>query len=286
MHVYRVLGLEQVLEIMENGIKKLVLPSLREKHGEHMLMELVKRWSNHKAMVYREISGKAKDAVIALVRSCLAHFSGYSPAGDTAYSLLFEQINSEREDSQIDKALLKNVLAVYVEMRMGKMDCNAKDYSGKFSDQMGPCIQDKLKVAQSEEKLVSGGLMAEKLLRAWLKDDEDRSRVYWLYSKVTKELESTRNLCKQCLGDDIIALILLMERSAKKPTGKMMTLEVEGSDASENVKSAIQEEGTASNVECSILPQKRLEEGMTHARRVTLLEASLVPCPKPRRTGF
>ena len=70
----------------------------------------------------------------------------FACSGDTAYSLLFEQINSEREDSQIDKALLKNVLAVYVEMGMGKMDCNAKDYSGKFSLGKDSCIQDKLKV--------------------------------------------------------------------------------------------------------------------------------------------
>ncbi|RZB68471.1 Cullin-1, partial [Glycine soja] len=61
-----------------------VLPSLRVKHNEFMLRELVKRWANHKIMVwrlsrffhyldrlyclevYKELNGKVRDAVISL----------------------------------------------------------------------------------------------------------------------------------------------------------------------------------------------------------------------------
>ncbi|KAI8568542.1 hypothetical protein RHMOL_Rhmol02G0208900 [Rhododendron molle] len=46
---------------------KEVLPSLREKHDEFMLRELMKRWANHKDMVYRELKGEVRDAVITLI---------------------------------------------------------------------------------------------------------------------------------------------------------------------------------------------------------------------------
>ncbi|KAH9620813.1 hypothetical protein KSS87_015120, partial [Heliosperma pusillum] len=119
-------------------LKDTVLPSLREKHDEFMLRELVNRWSNHKVMVrwlsrffhyldryfiarrsfpslsevgytcfrelvYQEISGKAKDAVIAL-------------------------IDVEREGGQIDRALLKNVLDIFVDIGMGPMDYYENDF--------------------------------------------------------------------------------------------------------------------------------------------------------------
>ena len=39
------------LSLYFSNMKVMVLPSLREKHDEFMLRELVKRWSNHKVMV-------------------------------------------------------------------------------------------------------------------------------------------------------------------------------------------------------------------------------------------
>ncbi|CAH1441524.1 unnamed protein product [Lactuca virosa] len=53
--------------------------------------------------VYEEAKGKAKDAVIAL-------------------------IDQEREGEQIDRALLKNVIGIYVEIGMGQMDFYEKDF--------------------------------------------------------------------------------------------------------------------------------------------------------------
>ncbi|XP_016700735.1 cullin-1 isoform X3 [Gossypium hirsutum] len=115
-----------------------VLPSLREKHDEFMLRELVKRWANHKVMVrwlsrffyyldryfiarrslpplnevgltcfrelvYQELNAKVRDAVISL-------------------------IDQEREGEQIDRALLKNVLDIFVEIGMGQMDYYENDF--------------------------------------------------------------------------------------------------------------------------------------------------------------
>lgn len=125
-------------ESFQEYITKSVLPSLREKHDEYMLRELVKRWTNHKVMVrwlsrffhyldryfitrrslpalkdvgltcfrdlvYEEIKIKVKDAVIAL-------------------------IDQEREGEQIDRALLKNILDIFVEIGMGQMECYEQDF--------------------------------------------------------------------------------------------------------------------------------------------------------------
>ncbi|KAG5567688.1 hypothetical protein RHGRI_003032 [Rhododendron griersonianum] len=119
-----------------------VLPSLREKHDEFMLRELMKRWANYKDLVmllskifhyldryfvlrrvlpdlnavgltcfhdlvYRELKGEVRDAVITL-------------------------IYQEREGEQIDQALLKNVLNFFVEIGMGQM----VDYENDFEDNM------------------------------------------------------------------------------------------------------------------------------------------------------
>ncbi|KAI9122782.1 hypothetical protein K1719_005671 [Acacia pycnantha] len=125
-------------ESFEEYILSTVLPALREKHDEFMLRELVKRWANHKIMVrwlsrffhyldryfiarrslpplnvvgltcfrelvYKEINVKVRDAVISL-------------------------IDQEREGEQIDRALLKNVLDIFVEIGMGQMDCYENDF--------------------------------------------------------------------------------------------------------------------------------------------------------------
>ncbi|KAK4282834.1 hypothetical protein QN277_014162 [Acacia crassicarpa] len=121
-------------ESLEEYILSTVLPALREKHDEVMFRELVQRWANYKIMVlwlshvskfliarkslqplkevgltrfrelvYKEINVKVRDAVISL-------------------------IDQEREGEQIDRALLKNVLYIFVEMGMGQMDCYENDF--------------------------------------------------------------------------------------------------------------------------------------------------------------
>ncbi|KAJ8444726.1 hypothetical protein Cgig2_030400 [Carnegiea gigantea] len=250
-------------------INSTVLPSLREKHDEFMLRELVKRWSNHKVMVrwlsrffhyldryfiarrslpslnevgltcfrdlvYQEISGKAKDAVIAL-------------------------IDVEREGGQIDRALLKNVLDIYVEIGMGQMDYYEKDFETHMLDDTAAyysrkasswiledscpeymlkseeCLrkekdrvahylhssseQKLLEKVQNELLLVYENQLLEKEnsgCRALLKDDkvEDLSRMYRLYSKVTKGLEPIGNIFKQHITDEGTALVQQAEDAA------------------------------------------------------------------------
>ncbi|AQK95109.1 cullin-1-like isoform X1 [Zea mays] len=254
-----------------------VLPSLREKHDEFMLRELVQRWSNHKVMVrwlsrffhyldryfisrrsltplkevgltcfreliYQEIKGQVKDAVIAL-------------------------IDKEREGEQIDRGLLKNVLDIFVEIGLGQMECYENDfedfllkdtteyYSVKaqswiledscpdYMIKAEECLKrEKERVGHylhisSEQKLlekVQNELLAQyatPLLEkehsgcsALLRDDkvEDLSRMYRLFSKISRGLEPISNMFKTHVTNEGTALVKQAEDSAsnKKPEKK------------------------------------------------------------------
>ncbi|XP_042421758.1 cullin-1-like [Zingiber officinale] len=125
-------------EVIKEYITSVVLPSLKDKHDEFLLRELVIRWSNHKVMtkwlsrffsylsrffikrnslpsldevaftsfrdqVYKKTKGKVKDAAISL-------------------------IDQERCGEQIDRGLLKNVIEIFVEIGMGKMNYYKNDF--------------------------------------------------------------------------------------------------------------------------------------------------------------
>ncbi|KAJ3673348.1 hypothetical protein LUZ60_006722 [Juncus effusus] len=253
----------------EDYIGSMVLPSLREKHDEFMLRELVRRWTNHKIMVrwlsrfffyldryfiarrslpplnevgltcfrdlvYHEIKGKVKDAVLSL-------------------------IDQEREGEQIDRALLKNILDIFVEIGLGNMDCYELDfevyllentasyYSRKASiwiledscpDYMlkaEDCVKrEKERVghylhSSSENKLLEKvqnellAVYASELLEkehsgcyALLRDDktEDLSRMYRLFSKITKGLDPVSQMFKQHVTSEGTALVKQAEDAA------------------------------------------------------------------------
>ncbi|CAH1441220.1 unnamed protein product [Lactuca virosa] len=121
-------------------ITSTVLPSLIEKHDEVLLRELVRRWSNHKVMV-RWLSGffqyldrfytvskdypKLKEAGISCFHDLLYHKLEQKMT-DAVISL----IDQEREGKQIDRALLKNVLDIFVDIGVGQLlyEGNEMDY--------------------------------------------------------------------------------------------------------------------------------------------------------------
>ncbi|KAJ9696419.1 hypothetical protein PVL29_008573 [Vitis rotundifolia] len=129
---------EKYREAFEEYITVTVLPSLRDKHDEFMLRELVKRWANHKVMVkwlsrffyYLDryfIARRSLPALNEVGLTCfreLVYQEVHSRVKDAVISL----IDQEREGEQIDRALLKNVLDIFVEIGMGKMDYYANDF--------------------------------------------------------------------------------------------------------------------------------------------------------------
>ncbi|KAL3505756.1 hypothetical protein ACH5RR_031138 [Cinchona calisaya] len=125
-------------QTFEDYIISTVLPSLREKHDESMLRELVKRWSNHKIMVRRmSIFFDYVDRYFATRRSLPPlNEVGLTCFRDLVYQELrhiirnavLSLIDQEREGEQIDRALLKNVVDIFIEIGMGQMDYYENDF--------------------------------------------------------------------------------------------------------------------------------------------------------------
>ncbi|KAG5628238.1 hypothetical protein H5410_013456 [Solanum commersonii] len=186
-------------EAFEEYFTTTVLPSLREKHDEFMLRELVKRWSNHKVMVrwlsrffhyldryfiarrslpdlnkvgltcfcdqvYQELNGKVRDAVISL-------------------------IDQEHEGEQIDRALLKNVLDIFVEIGMGSMDYYEYDFEDAMLKDTAAYYSCKASNWILEDSCSDYMLKAEECLER----EKDRVSHYLHSSSETKLLEKVQH---------------------------------------------------------------------------------------------
>lgn len=103
------------IQLLEKYINSKVIPPLGKKHEEFMLKELVKRWKNHKIksqvgfmtsrdLVHVEMKVNVKNVVLALV-------------------------DRKRKGEQINKALLKDVLAIFVEIGMGTSGAYEIDFA-------------------------------------------------------------------------------------------------------------------------------------------------------------
>ncbi|ESR33509.1 hypothetical protein CICLE_v10006812mg, partial [Citrus x clementina] len=103
-----------------------------EKHDEHLLRELVKRFANHKVMVkwlalcfnYLEryyIRQRALPTISEIGLTCFRDLV-FDALKHKAKDVVIALIDREREGEEIDRALLKNVLDIFVEIGQGKMD--------------------------------------------------------------------------------------------------------------------------------------------------------------------
>ncbi|EPS64542.1 hypothetical protein M569_10237, partial [Genlisea aurea] len=133
---------EKYKESFQDYIISSVLPSVQEKHDEFMLRELVKRWQNHKIMVrwlsrffhYLDryfISRRSLPALKEVGLTCFRDLV-YEEVNAKVRDAVISLIDQEREGEQIDRALLKNVLDIFVEIGMGMMEC----YENDFEDAM------------------------------------------------------------------------------------------------------------------------------------------------------
>ncbi|AEE33618.1 Cullin family protein [Arabidopsis thaliana] len=131
---------EKYRKVIEDYTIQTVLPSLREKHDEDMLRELVKRWNNHKIMVKwlskffvyidRHLVRRSKIPIPSLDEVGLTCFLDlvYCEMQSTAKEVVIALIHKEREGEQIDRALVKNVLDIYVENGMGTLEKYEEDF--------------------------------------------------------------------------------------------------------------------------------------------------------------
>ncbi|XP_027941382.1 cullin-1-like [Vigna unguiculata] len=125
-------------EIFDEYIKTTVLPSLREKHDEFLLRELIERWLNHKVMVrwlsrffdYLDRYFIARLSLPGLEEVGITCFrdSVYMDIRANATKVMIALIDKEREGEQIDRSLLKNVLGIFIEIDFGETSKYQQDF--------------------------------------------------------------------------------------------------------------------------------------------------------------
>ncbi|XLR51936.1 hypothetical protein S83_002608 [Arachis hypogaea] len=186
-------------EVFEEYIQSTVLPSLREKHDEFMLRELVKRWANHKIMVgwlcrffrYLETSIVARRSLPPLNEVGLTCFYDwvYKELNGKVRDAVISIIDQEREGEQIDRTLLKNVLDIFVEIGMGKMDHYENDFESAMLKDTSAYYSQKASNWILEDSCPDYMLKVEECL----KREKDRVAQYLHSSSEPKLLEKVQH---------------------------------------------------------------------------------------------
>ncbi|XP_059625725.1 cullin-1-like [Cornus florida] len=186
-------------EAFEEYINSMVLPSLREKHDEFMLRELVKRWANHKIMVrwlsrffhYLDRYFIARRSLPALNEVGLTCFRDlvYQEMRSKVRDAVITLIDQEREGEQIDRALLKNVLGIFVEIGMGQMDSYENDFEDDMLKDTASYYSRKASNWIVEDSCPDYMLKAEECL----KKERDRVSHYFHSSSEPKLVEKVQN---------------------------------------------------------------------------------------------
>ncbi|XP_048440514.1 cullin-1 isoform X6 [Pyrus x bretschneideri] len=211
-------------ESFEEYITSTVLPSLREKHDEFMLRELVKRWTNHKIMVrwlsrffhyldryfiarrslpplnevgltcFRDLESCAGTLMCHLKSRCLKNSFDcrdlvYQELKAKVRDAVISLIDQEREGEQIDRALLKNVLDIFVEIGMGQMDHYENDFEADMLKDTAAYYSRKASNWILEDSCPDYMLKAEECL----KREKDRVSHYLHSSSEPKLLEKVQH---------------------------------------------------------------------------------------------
>ncbi|CAI0379173.1 unnamed protein product [Linum tenue] len=183
----------------EEYISSTVLPAIREKHDEFMLRELVKRWGNHKLMVrwlsrffhYLDryfIARRSLPALNEVGLTCFRSLVCFFRQNFDTFCILI-QIDKEREGEQIDKALLKNVLDIFVEIGMGQMDCYEQDFEAPMLEDTGVYYSHKASSWILDDSCPAYMLKSEECL----KKERDRVAHYLHSSSEAKLVEKVQH---------------------------------------------------------------------------------------------
>ncbi|XP_062108607.1 cullin-1-like isoform X2 [Humulus lupulus] len=177
----------------------MVLPSFRDKHEVFMLRELDKRWANHKIMVrwlshffnYLErifIPRRALRPLKEVGYSCF-HDLIYLELNTKVRDAVISLIHQEREGEQIDRTLVKNVLDIFVEIWMGRMDLYENDFEAAMLKDSAAYY------SQKASEWISKYSWPDYLLKAeeWLRREKDIVSHYLHSSSEPKLLEKVQH---------------------------------------------------------------------------------------------
>ena len=189
---------ERYREAFNEYIASVVLPALDEKSGEFMLKELVRRWDDHKVMVrwlsrffnyldryyiQRHNLAALKDVGALCFRDLV-----YAKLKNTAKDAILALVDKERDGEQIDRALVKNILGIFVEMGMGGMEAYEQDFEAHLLTNTAAFYSRKASVWIDEDSCPDYLVKAEDCLK------REKERVgHYLHasseSKLLKEVE-------------------------------------------------------------------------------------------------
>ncbi|GAA0159572.1 ubiquitin-protein ligase [Lithospermum erythrorhizon] len=121
-----------------------VLPSLRGKADEVLLQELLKQWNNYKIMTYwlsrffhyleRSFIKVRKLLTLKETSHLVFYELVYGEINDLIRGAVISMIRNEREGREIDQALVKNVLHIYIQMCADSVKYYEKDFEGAMLD--------------------------------------------------------------------------------------------------------------------------------------------------------
>ncbi|XP_027188477.1 cullin-1 isoform X2 [Cicer arietinum] len=221
-------------EAFDEYIRSTVLSSVREKHDEYMLRELVQRWLNHKVLVrwrsrcfhYLDryfVARRSLPPLNAVGLSCFRDLV-YMEVRANARKAVIALIDKEREGEQIDRSLLKNVLDIFVEIGMGEMERYQHDFEVQMLDDTADYYKSKATIWIESDSCPDYMLKAEDCLRR----ERDRVSNYLhssteqkLVEKVQHELlvnranqllEKEHSGCRALLRDDKVEDLSRMYR--------------------------------------------------------------------------
>ncbi|KAL4642895.1 hypothetical protein ACB092_02G052800 [Castanea dentata] len=170
-------------ETFEEYITSTVLPSLKEKNDEFMLRELVKRWA-----IYKVLGRWLSHFFSYLDRYFIAQ--GNLPRlNEVGLTCFRDLITKEREGEQVDRALLRNVLDIFVAIGMGQMDQYENDFEAAFLKDTVAYYSQKASIWILEDSCPDYMLKAEKCLRR----EKDGVSLYLHSSTEAKLLEKIQH---------------------------------------------------------------------------------------------
>ena len=133
---------DKVQETLKSYLRDNALPALTDLHGEQMLRELGRRWSNHKLMVkwvtrtfsYIDRYYVKRHEKRNLETTGYACFKEevFAAVSDKLRTAALNMLQKERDGETIDRSLLKNVLGIFAEMGMGKLDVYTREWEEPF----------------------------------------------------------------------------------------------------------------------------------------------------------
>ncbi|KAL6615169.1 hypothetical protein ACP70R_037439 [Stipagrostis hirtigluma subsp. patula] len=129
-------------QTFEEYINSTVLPSLKEKHGEFLLRELLQRWRNHKLFVrwlsrffhYLDryfISRRSLTSLKDVGWNCFKELV-FDELKTTVTTILIGMIDEDREGQRVDLTLLKNVIDIYDEIGQPHLTVYEEDFEEAF----------------------------------------------------------------------------------------------------------------------------------------------------------